>query len=44
MDLFPAELEPALVRALNENEQVIEDGAVLVLEPARARIRILPLQ
>jgi len=42
-DVFPGHLEGLLLRVLKEHEAVIETGAILVVEEARARVRVLPL-
>jgi len=43
-DVFPSALESLLVKLLGEYEAQLEAGALLVAEPARHRVRILPLK
>jgi len=42
-DVTPSKLGTALVEVLNRNQTLIELGCLIVLDEARARIRILPL-
>jgi len=40
----PEEFGPTLVSALAENEEALNAGALLLVEPHRHRIRILPIR
>jgi predicted nuclease of predicted toxin-antitoxin system len=42
-DVMPQAMAPALVDALRRYENELELGALVVVDPARARVRILPL-
>jgi predicted nuclease of predicted toxin-antitoxin system len=42
-DVLPEVLAPLVLRALAEFEPALQRGAILTLEPGRARIRLLPL-
>ena len=41
-DVMPDSLVPILVDALHKFENELEEGALVVIEPAKARVRILP--
>jgi predicted nuclease of predicted toxin-antitoxin system len=43
-DIFPAHLETAIVNALHQFEELLEAGALIVVDEARARARMLPLK
>jgi predicted nuclease of predicted toxin-antitoxin system len=43
-DVLPATLLPTLVDALHRFENELNTGALIVIEPARERVRILPLE
>jgi predicted nuclease of predicted toxin-antitoxin system len=42
-DIMPRSMERALVAALQQFEQTLEDGALMVVDHSRARVRVLPL-
>jgi len=42
-DVTPGNLAERLCREIESNRQFLEDGALVIVEPARARVRILPL-
>ena len=42
-DVTPAHLETLVVKVLQENKAILDDGALIVLDENRSRIRILPL-
>lgn len=41
--VLPEHIGPAVVAALTKYEQELKDGALVVVEPSRSRVRILPL-
>jgi len=43
-DVLPDHLGPILVATLKEHQTTIEDGALVVMDQSRSRVRILPLQ
>ena len=43
-DVTPAHLEHVLVAALGAHAAALEDGALVTVDEARARVRILPLR
>ena len=43
-DVTPAHLETVLVAALRTHQPVLEDGALVSVDEARSRVRILPLK
>lgn len=42
-DVTPANLSDRLCHALEANRPYLEEGALVIVEPERARVRILPL-
>ena len=42
-DVLPETLAPVLIDALQRYESALDEGALVVVEPAQARVRILPL-
>jgi predicted nuclease of predicted toxin-antitoxin system len=42
-DLRPETLGPILIEALRQMAAQLEEGALLTVDPARARLRVLPL-
>jgi predicted nuclease of predicted toxin-antitoxin system len=43
-DIFPSAMEPLLVSVLQRFEQELTEGALIVVEEARSRVRILRLR
>ncbi len=43
-DILPSSLANTLISVINHNESALEQGALIVVDEARARVRILPLQ
>ena len=43
-DILPSHLAKIVVSVLRENEALLEQGALIVVDEGRARVRILPLQ
>lgn len=43
-DILPAHLAKTVISVLRANEILLEQGALIVIDEARARVRILPLQ
>jgi predicted nuclease of predicted toxin-antitoxin system len=43
-DVTPAHLEPVLVAALRSHPSVLEEGALVTVDEARSRVRILPIK
>ena len=43
-DVTPANLKDVVTAALLEHEDAIESGAIVVVDEARSRVRILPLR
>ncbi len=42
-DVMPQSMAPILIDALRRFERELEQGALVVIDPAQARVRILPL-
>jgi predicted nuclease of predicted toxin-antitoxin system len=42
-DVTPGHLEPTLIHVLENNRSALDSGCLIVVEEARARVRILPL-
>lgn len=42
-DVLPSHLGPIVIRTLRQHEGPIEAGAIVVIDEARARVRVLPL-
>lgn len=42
-DVSPAHLEPVVVAALCEHTTALEEGALVTVDEARSRVRILPI-
>lgn len=42
-DIFPSHLGNTLISVIRDNESVLGQGALIVVDEARARVRILPL-
>lgn len=42
-DLLPESIGPVVLRALKENREAIESGALIVVDPEDFRVRILPI-
>ena len=43
-DVSPDAIGPHVVRALHQMERELSDGALLTIDPARTRLRLLPLR
>ena len=43
-DITPGHLESIVVAALQAHGAVLEDGALMTVDEARSRVRILPLK
>lgn len=43
-DVLPDRLGPLVVRVIREHRQALLDGALLIVDEQRARVRILPLR
>jgi predicted nuclease of predicted toxin-antitoxin system len=43
-NILPSHLANTIVSVLRENEALLEQGALVVVDEGRARVRILPLQ
>jgi predicted nuclease of predicted toxin-antitoxin system len=43
-DILPSGLAVTLISVLRENESALDQGALIVVDEARARVRILPLE
>ncbi len=43
-NILPSHLANTVVSVLRENEALLEQGALIVVDEGRARVRILPLQ
>jgi len=41
---MPAHLAPTLIRALREFASALESGALIVVDEARNRVRVLPIR
>jgi predicted nuclease of predicted toxin-antitoxin system len=42
-DVLPASIGPVVLRALLQHRDLLESGALVVIEPADFRVRILPI-
>lgn len=42
-DVLPASIGPIVIRALRQHQDLLESGALVVVEPADFRVRILPI-
>ena len=42
-DVMPDQLGPVVVKVLREQQEALRSGALLIVDPQRARLRILPL-
>lgn len=42
-DLLPESIGPVVLRALQENQEALESGALVVVDPEDFRVRILPI-
>ena len=42
-DVLPASIGPVVLRALRQHHDLLESGALVVIEPANFRVRILPI-
>lgn len=42
-DVFPSHLSDIVVRAVRQHQEQIESGALIIVDEARARVRVLPL-
>lgn len=42
-DVLPASIGPVVLRALRQHQDILESGALIVIEPAYFRVRILPI-
>ena len=42
-DVLPASIGPIVIRALRQHQDLLESGALVVIEPADFRVRILPI-
>jgi predicted nuclease of predicted toxin-antitoxin system len=42
-DVLPAAIGPVVLRALRQHEALLRSGALVVIEPADSRVRILPI-
>lgn len=43
-DVTPTHSEPVLVAALRSHQSVLEEGALVTVDEARSRVRILPIK
>jgi predicted nuclease of predicted toxin-antitoxin system len=43
-DILPSSLASTLISVVRDNESALDQGALIVVDEARARVRILPLQ
>lgn len=43
-DILPAHLAKTVIAVLRENAELLQQGALIVIDEGRARVRILPLQ
>jgi predicted nuclease of predicted toxin-antitoxin system len=43
-DILPSNLGGTLVSVVKANEAALDEGALIVIDEARARVRILPLK
>jgi predicted nuclease of predicted toxin-antitoxin system len=42
-DVLPASIGPVVLSALRQHRELLESGALVVIEPANFRVRILPI-
>jgi len=42
-EVLPSKIGPVVMRAIRASSTLLEEGAIVTIEPARNRIRILPL-
>jgi predicted nuclease of predicted toxin-antitoxin system len=42
-DVLPTSIGPVVLRALRQHQDLLESGALVVIEPADFRVRILPI-
>lgn len=42
-DILPSSLAKTLISVIHDNESALDQGALIVVDEARARVRILPL-
>jgi len=42
-DVLPASIGPVVLRALHQHHDLLDSGALVVIEPANFRVRILPI-
>jgi len=42
-DLLPETIGPVVLRALRENQEALQSGALIVIDPEDFRVRILPI-
>lgn len=42
-DLLPESIGPVVLRSLQENQEVLRSGALIVIDPEGFRVRILPI-
>jgi len=42
-DVFPSHLSDIVIRSLRQHQESMESGALIVVDEARARVRVLPL-
>jgi predicted nuclease of predicted toxin-antitoxin system len=42
-DVLPASIGPIVIRALRQHQDLLESGALVVIEPADFRVRVLPI-
>jgi predicted nuclease of predicted toxin-antitoxin system len=42
-DVLPVSIGPIVLRALNQHQDLLRAGALVVIEPADFRVRILPI-
>lgn len=42
-DVLPASIGPIVIRALRQHHDLLESGALVVIEPADFRVRVLPI-
>lgn len=43
-DVMPEHLEPIMVAALRQHETALDEGALIIVDERRLRVRVLPLQ
>lgn len=42
-DLLPDSIGPVVIRALKENQEALQSGALVVIDPEDFRVRLLPI-